>query len=122
MEDSCRLIKNDDEEHFRVQSPNYPQEYNNSIDCATSIKLSKEFCTLKLKLIDFILEDSLYCSQDFLLIENSEDTEPQRICGQHSGEDMVLRNTGNSFNFQFKTDSSGTTRGFYIKANLIKCS
>ena len=121
LNDSCHLVKESDDDDLIMQSPNYPNDYYNTVDCLTNISLKKEVCYIKLILFDFILEDSMYCNHDFLLIENSENIEPQRLCGQHSGEEILLKNSGKDLKFQFKTDSTGTTRGFSIRFDAIYC-
>ena len=107
--------------HLLLQSPNYPENYGDSMNCSVSMKPAKEVCFVKLKIFDFILEDSMHCNLDFLLIENSDGTEPQRLCGQHSGEEIIIKNSGKVWKFQFQTDSSGETRGFNIDTKFILC-
>ena len=121
FEDPCYLFNGNGKGYLFLQSPNYPEDYNNSFNCSVNIKATKEICHIKLKLFDFILEESMFCNEDFLLVENSEVTEPQRMCGQHSGEEIILKNSGHGLKIQFKTDSSGTTRGFHIGTNFIYC-
>ena len=126
FDDPCQLFKWSERHHKKeilfLQSPNYPKEYNNSLNCLARIQATKDICFLKLKFLDFILEDSLYCQNDYLLVENPRgNEEPQRMCGQHSGEELVLKNRGNFWKFEFKTDSSGIQRGFKISVNFIPC-
>ena len=123
IKDKCKLFKKDARGNFILQSPEYPEDYNNFINCSVRIKGKKEACYIRLNLIDFILEDSLYCSQDYLLIKNSKSIdEPRRMCGQHSGKTVILKSTSDSnWTFQFRTDHSGATRGFHIEVDTIHC-
>ena len=92
FEDPCYLFNGNGKGYLFLQSPNYPKDYNNTLNCSVSIEATKEICHIKMILLDFILEDSMFCNEDFVLIENSEGTEPQRLCGQHSGEEIIWKN------------------------------
>ena len=125
--DPCQLFNWSERTHQKneilfLQSPNYPKEYNNSLNCSATIQAAKDICFLELKFLDFILEDSLYCQHDYLLVESLRgNEEPQKMCGQHSGEKLVLKNRGKFWKFELKTDSSGIQRGFKIYGNFSPC-
>ena len=123
IKDKCNLVKKDIRGNFILESPEYPEDYNNFINCSVRIKAKKGACYIRLNLIDFILEDSLYCSQDYLVIKNSKSIdEPRRMCGQHSGKTLTLKSTSDSYwELQFRTDHSGATRGFHIAVHTIHC-
>ena len=94
----------------------------NNANCTATITPKTKSCLLKLKLIDFIVEDSGYCSQDVLVLDSSlHGRESAKLCGQHSGEEIVLKNIGKPWIFRFETDARGTTRGFYIKTEQVPC-
>lgn len=55
-----------------ITTPYYNKEYPNKLDCAWSISLNVERKDLKLKFTAFDLEESKYCTADYVEIRNGK--------------------------------------------------
>ncbi|XP_059084293.1 uncharacterized protein LOC131881452 isoform X2 [Tigriopus californicus] len=103
------------ENEFILQSPGYPKDYQNLVDCYFEVIPAPNSCFLHLSLIDFIVEESLGCVEDYLELDGT------RVCGQQSGKEVVLSLRQNSWKIPFKSDSRGTCRGFQIAGRQVSC-
>ena len=107
-----------DEDKYVLTSPNYPRDYPDNTKCTVIIpdKKANDYCQLKIKLTDFIVEESSFCHQDYVQVgANGE-----HMCGQNSDKEIVLDNP--PYVISFKSDDSGTTRGFYMNISHVACS
>ena len=101
---------------FNMASPHYPSHHGNNVDCLYLVESKADYCFLRLKLIDFILEESNDCADDHLTVDGI------KVCGQQSGKTVTLLKPDDGFwTFDFHSDSRGTTRGFFIRAEQIPC-
>jgi hypothetical protein len=104
---TCPLYR--DQDRTVITSPGYPTDYPDDVDCTVIISPDDDSsCGFDLNFVDFIVEDSTYCAQDFV------DIGGKRFCGQKS-ESQIFANAGQPLAIRFKTDSHGATRGFYIE-------
>jgi hypothetical protein len=90
-----------------IRSPNYPNEYENSLNCSCKIDTKKS----DIKFLDFYLEERdemNLCTQDYLQIEN------QSYC--NSTIDQTI-NLNSSIHLTFKTNDIIAKRGFWLMIN-----
>jgi hypothetical protein len=104
-----RLIAN--EHRVFLRSPNYPHEYDNSLNCSCQID---HFIQSHIKFLDFYVEERdemNICSRDHLQIDN------RFYCGSiiddnHQLFSSILLNS--SFHLSFKTNDVITRKGFWL--------
>ena len=100
-------------------SPNYPQQYDNNLDCNWTVKAPGENI-ITLTLSEFDTE-----SRDMLKIyhgDNSDNniTDNSLPLATFFGDDSVpFTSTGNAIYLRFSTDSSDTKTGFKISAEAV---
>lgn len=105
-----RLLVN--ERRVFLRSPNYPQEYENSLNC--SCQISNPRGQAQIKFLDFYLEerDELnLCSRDQLQIAN------RSYCGSTIDENQQISSIVpliSSFQLSFKTNDVITRKGFWL--------
>jgi hypothetical protein len=90
-----------------IRSPNYPNEYENSLNCSCEIDTKK----FEIKFLDFYLEERdemNLCSRDYLQIEN------QSYCDS-TIDQMISFNS--SIQLIFKTNDVITRKGFWLMIN-----
>ena len=105
------------ETSFELQSTNYPGFYENDAECVYIIRRKNEkICKIDLRFIDFDVDPSPDCNNDFLMIDG------KRYCGEYNVNHLK------TFPFYdpekillFKTDSSYSRRGFLIKGQQKEC-
>ena len=104
-----RLISNEDRVFLR--SPNYPHEYENSLNCSCQITTRKQS---QIKFLDFYLEERdemNICSRDHLHIDN------RSYCGSAIDDNQhisTLLVPTSSFHLSFKTNDVITRKGFWL--------
>ena len=98
-----------------VMSPNYPQQYENDLDCRWTIKAPvKNIIALT------ISEFHLYRhSEDKLYIYRGTNIHGTSVRTLSNSESMPFSSTGDSLYLKFSTDSSNTEKGFKIKADAV---
>ncbi|CAF1990778.1 unnamed protein product [Rotaria magnacalcarata] len=101
------------ENRLFLRSPNYPHEYENSLNCSCQISAVKS----QMKFLDFYLEERdeiNICSRDHLQIHN------RSYCGS-SIDDNNYRSSSfslnSSFQLTFKTNDVITRKGFWLSIN-----
>ena len=106
-----------------IMSPNYPNAYNNSLDCQVTIR----FAGSDTVLIEFDpvyeIESHSSCSYDYLEARDGPSATSALIgSSKHCGNaaPAPIQSTGNSMTLVFHTDSSVTKTGFKIVANSGK--
>jgi len=110
-----RLISTslDNEHRLFLRSPNYPHEYENSLNCSCQIDTIKSH----IKFLDFYLEERdemNICSRDNLQIDN------RSYCGSTIDDNNQILSTitlNSPFNLTFKTNDVITRKGFWLMIN-----
>ncbi|XP_076315957.1 tolloid-like protein 2 [Tachypleus tridentatus] len=52
---------------FNLTSPNYPENYRNTLDCSYTInRFNNNICSFELQFLDFSLQDDVNCRYDYL--------------------------------------------------------
>ena len=90
-----------------VQSPNYPDDYDNNVDCVIEIRLS-EGEVVSLELLSFHLQEIGMVCDDYLEIKDG-----LRICGTYN--QTTFKSSSNTMQIRFHSDESTTNKGFRIK-------
>ncbi|XP_006009798.1 tumor necrosis factor-inducible gene 6 protein isoform X2 [Latimeria chalumnae] len=102
-----------------IQSPGYPDEYENKQICYWHIRL-RYGQRIHLQFLEFDLEDDFACLADYLDIYDSYDDISGfvgRFCGEELPEDII--STGNVMTLKFLTDASVTAGGFQIQYSAV---
>ncbi|CAF3325689.1 unnamed protein product [Rotaria sp. Silwood2] len=101
------------EHRLFLRSPNYPYEYENSLNCSCQINTKKSH----IKFLDFYLEERdemNICSRDHLQIDN------RSYCGSTIDENNSISSLiffNSSFQLTFKTNDVITRKGFWLTIN-----
>ncbi|XP_076316353.1 cubilin-like isoform X1 [Tachypleus tridentatus] len=103
---------------FYLSSVNYPQNYDNNLDCSYVIRrYNSNVCSLRLQFLDFDVESSTDCEYDYL------DVDGQKLCG------TLPAGTSRTYDFQsfekvihFRTDSASSRPGFRMRITQEECS
>ncbi|CAF1014361.1 unnamed protein product [Adineta steineri] len=96
---------NDMNHRLFIRSLNYPNEYDNSLNCSCEIKTKKSI----IKILDFSLEERdemNICSRDYLQIGN------QSYCDSSINNTSIILNS--SIYLTFKTNDVITRKGFWL--------
>ena len=96
-----------------LQSPNYPEEYDNNTDCVVKIRLEAGEI-VSLEFLSFHIQQDWSCSLDFLEIRDGDSHNSKlraRICTSAA----PITSTGNKMYIRFHTNGEGTRKGFQIK-------
>jgi hypothetical protein len=99
------------EERIFLRSPNYPHEYENSLNCSCQITSRKQS---QIKFLDFYLEERdemNICSRDYLQIDN------RSYCGSAIDDNQNISTISllnPSFHLSFKTNDVITRKGFWL--------
>ena len=115
----CNQVNN--ERSFFLRSQNYPDNYGHNLHCIHYVrKNSSQICYLELTFIKFDLEADSDCRFDYLEINNV------RLCG--SLKDLAHKTTRIYLfeepikEIRFRSDSSGSRGGFFIRAEQLECA
>jgi hypothetical protein len=115
------VLENIDE--FYLKTPNYPNEYDNNINCTCNIEPVDDLkINLKFELLEFDVEEGEsmnLCNKDKLVISDSWTNSTRKmLCGQYKDfkEFNVVQS---SLAINFTTDDSISRRGFLIKIKSI---
>ncbi|CAL4067917.1 unnamed protein product, partial [Meganyctiphanes norvegica] len=105
-------------EKANVVSPSYPSLYPGNSNCVYQVtKISTDVCYLAVKILDFDLENSYGCQQDYLQVGQQE-----LLCGKRrSGETRHYHFTENTLALTFHSDSGRSGRGFSIEVIQQEC-
>ena len=96
-----------------IKSPNYPQNYPNSVSCEWIIDLGPG-CDITLTFHTFILETKEDCPYDWLTVQegNTADApEITRVCADVLPHDMTTRGP---MRITFQTDKDNEFEGFHM--------
>lgn len=103
-----------------IQTPHYPEDYPNNIQCTYSISVPPDHqVSLSLEFLD--LAYSVGCGQDVLEVwdgKNESSVPIGRYCGYLFGQ--WVRSKGSDLRLKFTSDSSNTRRGFQLRYYAIK--
>ncbi|KAK3612097.1 hypothetical protein CHS0354_031166 [Potamilus streckersoni] len=92
-----------------ISSPNYPSQYPAGIICTWSIRTNME-ATVSAKFLDFQLQDSSFCSSDYITLSINPD---QRLCGVITPSGTF--ETGSTLDIKFVSDGEKQERGFLLQ-------
>ncbi|XP_076352306.1 cubilin-like isoform X2 [Tachypleus tridentatus] len=102
-----------------INSPQYPRNYPNNLDCTYLFTRNndRDICRLKLTLLDFDLEDSVGCFRDYFEVGG------KRYCGRYSHKIIDAPFTSSSIwiSARFVTDLCERRRGFQIQYMMGPC-
>ncbi|XP_035665250.1 CUB and sushi domain-containing protein 1-like [Branchiostoma floridae] len=103
----------------QLDSPNYPNNYGNNLDCTWTIQ-SASGTVIRLHFLAFSVEDRY----DYLNVFNgpagSADTAAQRLTGNTVPDDFV--SSGNTVTLQFTSDVSVVQSGFQLEYTEMSAS
>lgn len=102
-----------------ITSPNYPNYYDNRIDCSWNIT-SPIGSQLRLELLFFNLEDGPHCLNDYLqIIDERSDGKGKviRICGSVEPK-YIISSTNRSITLRFASNRNIVRKGFSIRYSL----
>merc|ERR1712126_635765 len=102
-----------------IKSPDYPDQYPNSKDKSTIIKVCPGEMIL-LTFLEFGLEYDLNCNYDYLKVVDTDGSELMKECG--TKEPFKVFSSGNSMTVNFSSDHSITDKGFNATWKRIKSS
>ena len=94
-------------------SPNYPQRYENDLDCRWTIKAPAE------NIITLTISEFNTYSYDNLHIYQGTNVHGAIVRTLSNSESMPFSSTGNSLYIKFSTNSYSTNKGFKIKADAV---
>ncbi|KAG1681282.1 Low-density lipoprotein receptor-related protein 2 [Nymphon striatum] len=94
-----------------ITSPNYPENYDNNLDCSYIFPERYYYCGIKFYFDEFNLQESAECNADYVEIKG------QRYCGNQ------LKNARKTVRLpvtlKFKTDARVNKPGFYIPLEYV---
>lgn len=111
-------------DHGEFNTPNYPEEYPDHLQCNWNITVGKGF-SLRLNFTQFELEYSHDCSYDYVLVKFSNGTTRGRYCGAKNKEPIPpldpLFSLDNSIEVELRTDFSNEVKvhGFQAHYSAI---
>ena len=103
-----------------VQSPNYPNDYGNNVDCTIKVRLSA-YEVVSLEILDFNVQHSSFCDKDFLEIRDGDPNESKliaKICGGYTKNSTDFKSSGNTMHVRFHSNDESTAKGFRIKVDI----
>ncbi|XP_064459056.1 cubilin-like [Ornithodoros turicata] len=102
---------------FQLESPGYPGEYRSGLDCRFFIRrLSERICSLQITFVNFDVEDSPNCYNDYLEIGG------EKICGCVPGgqtKEIPLRDFQTTL--RFHSNHAIEKQGFVLKVQQMDC-
>lgn len=103
-------------------TPNYPNFYNNNMDCAWEIIVLPHH-GIELTIKDMDIEETINCTKDSLIITSHPDqaaNHKEYHCGK--GSNLIISSASHTLFVHFRSDSSGNGRGFSATYRVIeKC-
>ena len=99
-------------------SPNYPQPYENDLDCRWTIK-APVGNIIALTISEFHTYRGKCIGGDNLYIYHGKNIHGAIVRTLTKSESMPLSSTGNSLYLKFSTNSYNTEKGFKIKAEAV---
>jgi len=115
------------EHEFLFTSPNYPNKYDNNLDCKYLLHSGDADYIIKLTFLELNIINSatVNCTEgDFLEItETNENGRPLgRYCGTKYNNTSPLRSSSDTLFVSFKTNSQDSGRGFKILVTTVRDS
>ena len=109
----------------KIISPNYPNDYDNSKNCQTTIRFAVDQ-VVYITFEAFAVEAHSTCYFDYLEIHDGDTISSpilgSKLCGIGTHVGTTIQSTGNAMTILFSTDSSATEGGFKLVANAGKNS
>lgn len=104
-------------ENFELKSPNYPNYYLPGLNCLFIVeKIRRNYCKLELFIIDFDLESSIECAEDFVLIDDV------RYCNSNRPKSILqLPFYEQTKRIYFQTSNFRPRKGFRLQGRQIDC-
>ncbi|XP_046466404.1 cubilin [Neodiprion pinetum] len=103
-----------------ISSPNYPQPYSHNAVCTWSIKVAAG-SLIQFVIIDIELEEQSSCYSDYIEIFEGpyswRDKKLGRYC--NSNNPLTINTTTNIATIRFRSDFSGSGRGFHINYRAV---
>ena len=102
-----------------IESPNYPEEYGNNVDCTIKVRLSEDEL-VSLEILDFNVQHSSFCDKDFLEMRDGDTNESKlidKICGRYVKSSTDFKSSGNTMYLRFYSNDESTRKGFRIKVD-----
>ena len=104
-----------------IISPNHPNDYNNNMDCQTTIRFSAGE-RISIQFLAFDIEENSECVWDWLEIRDGDSADSSllgsKLCGDTNPD--PIESTSNTLTLVFHSDSSVVRSGFMIKAEIGK--
>ncbi|XP_015240682.1 PREDICTED: deleted in malignant brain tumors 1 protein-like [Cyprinodon variegatus] len=88
------------------ESPNYPNNYQNYLDCTWYIRPGRQFIRLQISDLD------TECCCDWVYVYDGSSTSSRNVLQLCSTNYVVYHSTGRYLTVRFRTDGSVTNRGF----------
>ena len=112
------------EKGVAITSPNYPDDYGNSLDCQVTIRFGvNETVAITFVVFSVSYNRDRNCKNDFLTIHDGESTASpligSKLCGT-SPSGTTIRSTGNAMTLHFHTNHYDNKTGFRLYANAGK--
>ena len=103
-----------------ITSPNYPNSYENNIDCVVALRFPAGSTVLIEFDQQYEIESHDSCNYDYIEVRDGPSVDSnlignERLCG--STAPAPIQSTGNTMTLIFHTDGSFTKTGFKIVAN-----
>uniref|UniRef100_A0A8C6WTW7 Tumor necrosis factor-inducible gene 6 protein n=1 Tax=Neogobius melanostomus TaxID=47308 RepID=A0A8C6WTW7_9GOBI len=105
-----------------LQSPGFPEEYQNEQICYWHIRV-RLGQRVHLQFLEFDVEDDIDCLADYLEVYDSYDDVTGfvgRFCGDYLPYDII--STGNVMTLKFLSDASVTAGGFQLQYKAVNAS
>ncbi|XP_072335393.1 cubilin-like [Scyliorhinus torazame] len=117
LDPQCGNTLDDDSGFF--SSPNYPANYPNNAKCTWYILVDYDG-RVRLHIVDFELEASPGCSNDYVKIHDGPSTNSPVLSTICTGSNHTFTSSSNAMTVYFKSDSQNTAHGF--TANYFEMS
>ena len=102
-----------------IESPNYPEEYDNNDDCIIKVRLSEDE-VVSIEVLDFHVQPSSFCDKDFLEMRDGDTNESKlidKICDRYTKSSTDFKSSGNTMYLRFYSNDESTRKGFRIKVD-----
>ena len=99
-----------------IMSPNYPQQYENNLDCRWTVKAPVEHI-ITLTIDEF--HTSTYPINDKLYIHDGTNIQGLLLRTLSGFESLPFSSTGKAIYLKFSTDTWDTEKGFKIKVDAV---
>jgi len=104
-----------------ISSPNYPQTYNNSIECIWDITVDNGYRIQWTFQSPFELESSPRCFNDYVMIAEVYESGLSTVFGRYCGSDLPASNSssGNRIRIKFRSSLRNGGAGFLLNFTAV---